>query len=227
MIKHVLLLIPRLIREWWVDIYLLRNRVAKNEGLLRVADGIERAYYTRHGISTLPLQAVDIYFNQKYTDNMSYNGASILLNRGEPVKLLHCHIEDSNHTLAAKDSMDIAGASLIALKPFTDPYSMYPEEVSISLENLESNVYNLSTSAAVVLMSFYACCGKGFVWPQKHYKKLLRIYMINLLLKPIQGDYRAVMALYALSVRTNNPLWKLLYKLNSRHTPIEKIESYA
>lgn len=227
MLKHALLLIPRIIIEWIKDIKLLRNRKVQAIPLLKVSDGPDSAYAIKNKLATLPIQALEMYFNHEYPNNSYYNGASAILNRGEPLKLLYYPTEDSFSKLDIKDTMDIVGASLISLKPYTDMYNMYPEELSIALENLENNKLNLTTESAIVLMSFYACCGKGFIWPQKHYKKLLKLYLINLVLKPFQADYRTVIALYCLSVKTNNPIWKLLYILNAWHTPIKKIQDYA
>jgi hypothetical protein len=227
MFKHFILLLPRLIIEWWKDIQLFENRIKKYAGLNRSADGTDRAYVTRYGVSTLPLQAIEMVNNHKYPNPMYYNGASVLLNRGNPVKLLHDSVDDSFHRLGANDFLDIAACSYISLKPIKSVELMYPEEVDITMEKLDIHFYNLTTQQAIVLMSLYGCCGKGLVWPRKHYTKLFRLYKINLLLKPIQTDYRVVMAIYSLAKTTQNPIWKFLYKINSRHTKIEDMEKYA
>lgn len=226
--KHWFLLIPRLISEW-CNYFTTRTQNKKTTGLLRVGDGIDIALYARHGVSSLPLQAIEIYTNQKnaVTNSLYYNGASKLLNRGNPVRIMHDHIENSFHRLEVNDSMDLAGASLISLKKFSDPYGLYPEEVSIALDYLQDNRYNLSTEAAIVLMSLYACCGKGFVWPKKHYRSLFKIYALNLFLKPLHKDYRTIIALYCLAESTNSFIWKVLYRLNSRHMSMETMETYA
>lgn len=227
MLKHFILLLPRLMFEWFRDLQLLRSRIQKTAGVNRSNDGTDRAYVTRHGIGTLPLQAIEMVNVHTQPNPMYYNGASILLNRGNPVKLLHNHVEDTYYKLGANDFLDIAACSYISLKPIKSIELMYPEEVDITMEKLDQHFYNLTTQQAIVLMSLYGCCGKGLVWPRKHYAKLFRLYKINLLLKPIQTDYRIVMAIYSLAKTTQDPIWKFLYKINAYHTKIEDMEKYA
>jgi hypothetical protein len=228
-LKHFILLLPRLISEWFNDISKYRARFKRKEGLSRAGmNGDNRLFQFRYWITSLPLQAISLI---KSPSIQMLNGADTLLNRGQPVIIMYDHVEDNiykNET--SHNILDLAGASLIASENHPEEIydaTIFFEELDITMDLLRKNIYNLTTEEAITLMAFYRICGRGLLWPREHYKKLYNLYAINLLLKPVFFDYRVVMSLYTLQKLTNDKVWKILYNINSGHTPKEDWEGYA
>lgn len=227
LIKHFLYLLPRLLLEYFVDFLILAFRFEDNYDVLSLESESGTVYYTRYGNTNATLQGYFLHI-KTYPTNENLQGLKFLINNGNPVRVVVNGYEHNEvNAFETNDKLDLVGAALVASKKGT--LTNFPDfalDLERAIEKIDTGELHLYTNEALVRMAFFKTCGQGMLRPQLLFQKLLKLYTINLLLKPITTDPRAIIALKILSENTDSRLLKALYILNNIITPFNKLLKY-
>lgn len=140
------------------------------------------------------------------------NGATNLLNCGLPKKYIYNPYEDE-FTKMDSQLTDIGALSLTDFE-VKENDALLSLEIEQAMAYHKDNVWNLSTDEAICLMSLYKVLGSGLVYPHVQYNILLKIYLINIILRPYTNNTATKIAMQSLARKTNHKLWKVLSCLN-------------
>lgn len=228
MLKHVLLLIPRLIMEWARTIYSLATIVPEpKDNIVGFEGASEAVFYGIHGLSDITTHSLMIY-QKTYATIENVNALINMLQQGKLSRVYINGYEDGAETYTKQPHcLDLAGPALLMTnQDFRALGDLLALNLEIVMEYHADKVLHLSTDEALCKAAFYLTAGKGLVYPKEVYKKIVRVYMINFLLKPIYSDIRAVIALKVLSENTDSKLFKILHKINNKLRPFDKALEY-
>lgn len=229
MLKHILLLIPRILIEWLSTVKVLATIVPEDnkENIIGFEGSSGGVFYGICGSSDITTHSLTIY-QKTYATEDNINALISMLQRGRLSRVYINGYEDGEETyIEQKGCLDLVGPALLVSRGNFDQLGdLLTLNLEMVMEYHADKLLHLSTDEALCKAAFYLTAGKGLVYPKEIYKKLIRVYAVNFLLKPIYSDIRTVAALKVLSELTDNKIFKLLYKLNNKVLPFDKALEY-